>query len=293
MPLWLLFLIGGAVVAAAAAGPRRMKLGPIKKALRPPFEISGEEVQKGEIYVGPPQRLGQAEGWRPIFIQSAQGRLLEWGACYYQWQSDLGSQYAEDNAFASWVVDKMGAVMDYVLDLAGVVGWLVKRICFRVEIPSLFLKIDGEWYVGPQSPRGSGLQKMKTAVGGGYALPGFNPETTRNGFAVRAFPEWPLEWPPPKGTIGAGWMRDLGDITGTGYKTYQLITYQDGSERSFPLMSEAGWRAVFGFSDRSWPGHSNSDPLSMFNQWRMPGVDAVKKKAATKTKAQNRYATRK
>ncbi len=302
VPVVVALAVAGVVaIVVAASKPTRFEVkrpgdlvdlvGTIKGIkVAPRLEgVGASQEEPGDVYVGPPTELSVSAGWTPVYITNAQNRLLEWGACYYQWQSDLGGEYAEDSAFASWVVEKMGVVMNYVIDLAPVIGWLVRRICFRVEIPCTVLTIDGKHFFTVQSPRDEALPVMSRQSSTAWALPGFNPDSTRNGFAVE-YGAWPLEWPPPAGVVATGWLRNLGDITGTGYDTWQLVSVQNGSDRSFPLMEENGWRAVFGFSERNWPGHSNGDALSMFNAWRGDDATAVSKHAATKTKADNRYA---
>ena len=290
MLFWLLVAVavaagGGSAVVLDKARPglkANKRLGKLKVAKLQPDGDPG-------VYVGPTVVIGYATGWQPVFIQAAHARMLEWGACFYQWQEDLGKYYAKDSNWAvKHIVKRLGQVMGWVID-ASILGWIVRRVCFRVWVPSSAIKIDGEWYFVPSSPRDDYLPTMRPSNTGAMAVPGWNPETTRFGIALE-WPEWPLEWPPPKGTVAAAWMRNMGDITGTGFDTWQLVTNQDGSERSFPMMSEDGWRVVFGFARQyGWPGAPDSDPLSMFDVWRLPGYEAMHKSSATKKKADNRY----
>lgn len=285
MFLWL--ILGG--LAIAAAGSRGTRIG--GRATKPGVITTKLELgkQPGDKWGLQVQPISVANGWQPVWIEAAQNKWLEWGACYYQWQQDIMlHDVSDENAAAKRMANALAKTMNYVLDLAAVIKWLLNRVCFRVYVPATKIKVNGEWYFVPQSPRYQGFEKHQRMTGGAWALPGWNPGTSRFGFAT-TFPEWPLEWPPPAGKLTGGWMRNLGDITGTGYDTWQLVSLQDGSERSFPMMSEKGWRAVFGFSEHKWPGHSNSDPLSMFHVWRGQGAEGVKKTSATKTKATNRY----
>lgn len=254
--------------------------------------VSQEGQQNTGGYGTTFEPISQATGWRPVWIDAAQNKWLEWGACYNRWQQDIQAHEAAltESKADDFMAKRLAKFWGYIFEQVPVIDFIVSRICFRVYLPATKLKIDGVWYFVPQSPSMPGFEKQESIGNGRWWIPGWKPGTSRFGFVTK-WPKWPLGWPPPSGVVTGAWIRNLGDITRTGYDTYQLISVQNGSERSFPMMSEKGWRATLGFSDYVFGGHENGDPISMFHEWRGADQEGVQKKAASKTRATNRYQT--
>jgi len=301
VPLLVVFVVAGlaaAVVASSDASAKFKAVRPGEAVLNAAKKISVIDANiigvstgdgPGNPYGTAVEPISQADGWRPVWVEKAENAWLEWGACYNDWQQDIQEHYANstESQVDDFMAKRLAKFWGYLFETIPVISWLVARVCFRLWLPATKLKVDGEWYFVPQSPRQGPFTEAER-VEGGWWLPGWQPGTSRIGFAT-SYPQWPLAWPPPAGVVTGGWVRNLGDLTGTGFDTYQLISFQDGSERSFPMMSERGWRAVLGFSDYNFGGHVNGDPISMFSAWRGDGADDVVKKAASRTRATNRY----
>ncbi len=255
---------------------------------------------------GPPVNVSVAGGWAPIFFSVAQSYTLEWGACFFQWSKDLQKHGMSDHKAKEWIAGALGTVMTWIVTISGL-GFIVNRVCFRVWMPALKLHISGALgsmeLIGPAEPRG--LRRVLsdgTVVpgtgknnAGGVTIEGWNPSSSRVGFSAK-FGKWPREWPPPAGQKGAGWVRDLGDLAGVGYPVYQVITAQNGEEKSWPMMTKAGWRAMF----RLGGDHtlvavvkngqvSNRASMDLFDAWKPTGHKGLQKSTAGKVKATNRY----
>jgi hypothetical protein len=287
------FVFVTGIVVAAVASKSKIKLA------RPDFTeagsaragaaITGKALKRGDAtYVGPAQDVSVAEGWRPVYIKLAESELLEWGACFYQWHKDLAQTFGDTNA-KKRIIAAVGKVMDWVLVQANpLISFIVKRVCFRLEIPSLKIRLeDGLELFAPMLP--SGVPRTGYDSNGAFVINGWNPGSTRVGFPAR-FGEWPLEWPPPEGMVSAGWIRNLGDIAGVGSDVYQVITNSYGEERSWPMMTKTGWRSMFRVGgDFAFIGGEDRRPaLEMFDEWR-GGMAPLRRRSATKVKAENRY----
>lgn len=314
---WLLAGLGAVAVLRKKPTLKQTKAAPgaiifgtqpvFKKAKAAGVELVPEKDKPG-AYVGPANEISVQAGWSPVYFHVAEGYDLEWGACFYQWQKDLAQQFGETNAQKK-IIGAVGKVMDWVLTEANpIIAFIVKRVCFRVMMPALKVHVTGALgsleLIGPAYPRGLARElpdgTVDLGIGpnneGGTTINGWNPETSRPGFNAK-FTKWPLDWPVPAGQKGGGWLRNLGDIAGIGYPVYQFITAQDGEEKSWPMMTRSGWRAMFRLGGDyvltavlNKKGElSNRAAMDLFHTWRPEGSKGLQKGYATKTKATNRY----
>ena len=258
----------------------------------PPAQ-SGERPDRG-LYVGPPVTISREQGWEPVFVVKAQGKSLEWGACFKQWADDLGAAQMQTDGMRIFQ-SAIGTLVDWTLSEVPVIGWLIESaLCFRLFLPAIRLEFsNGMTLWGPTMPDGlpGGTQPGPS---GSISVNGWNPTTTRVGFPA-VFTKWPLEWPPPKGALTGGWLRNLGDVFNVGHDTWQLVSNSFGEERSWPLMTLSGWRAVLRLGrDQGFPADPGSyedekGPIRMFASWKSPEQHGPERRWSWKRKATNRY----
>ena len=279
-----------------------------KRVIKTKAVLPEEEGDFPGAWTGPPNDITIEEGWTPVWFHVAEGYDLEWGACFYEWSQDLEAHGVAGNKVAEWLVEKMGTIMDWVIDLSGL-AFIVNRVCFRVLMPALKVHVTGGLgpieLIGPAVPRGlsrtlaDGTVVPGTGLNqtGGQTIEGWNAGVnTRPGFNAK-FGPWPLQWPPPEGKKGGAWLRNLGDIAGVGASVYQMITSQDGEEKSWPMMTKSGWRAMFRLggdyvlvSVLDKDGNiGNRSTLDLFDAWKPAGSSGLQKGIASKKKAENRY----
>lgn len=292
MFLWLILGLAAAVAAGGGAKGRSLLKG---RATKKPGLVGKRVGETGDAtYVGPAVTIDQANGYEPIFIQWAHGHTLEWGACYKDWADELGKGMGE-TAAQNAMIGFVQSVSGWVLDEVPIISWIIDRICFRVNIPCMQLRIlNGPELWGPSEPRG--VPRTGYDPHGAFVIQGWNPESTRVGFPAK-FTSWPREWPPPKDAIAAGWLKNWGDKYGVGHDVYQLITAQHGEEKSFILMTRSGWRAIFrkraasvNFpADVASYNRGHNDAIAMFQYWKGAGQSSVDKGSATRKKAMNRF----
>ena len=339
MPLWVPAAIGGAVLIGGAAAYYKLRtpsfargVGSVKPGAAtltqaqkfltstPGGSVPISQAQKFVTAakdpfqpdfpgapVGPPVAVSVQGGWSPVFFHVANAYTLEWGACFYDWHKDLSLEFGDARAIKK-MVGTMHRVMDWILTEAPVIGWIVKRVCFRVRMPALKLHVTGPLgsleLIGPALPRGLARELADGTIvrgtgpnaSGGITIEGWNPQTSRPGFNAK-FGKWPLEWPPPVGKLGAAWLRNMGDRAGIRYDVYQLITSQNGEEKSWPMMTKSGWRGMFRLGgDHTLTAVldekgeiSNRAAMDLFDEWKPYGHEGLKKKSSTKIKAENRY----
>jgi hypothetical protein len=285
----------------------------VKRA--PGFSKSAAVISKAKIQaptdypgamVGPPVDVSVEGGWTPVWFHVAEGYDLEWGACFYQWAQDLERHGVAGDKVAEWMIKYMNVIMDWVINLSGL-GFITNRVCFRVLMPALKVHVTGGLgpieLIGPAVPRGLSRTLPDGTVvpgtgpneTGGYTIEGWNPQNSRPGFNAK-FGKWPMQWPPPEGKLGGAWLRNLGDLAGVGYPVYQMITAQGGEEKSWPMMTRAGWRAMFRLGadfvllavveDGEL---SNRAAMDLFHKWRPQGSSGLQKGISSKKKAENRY----
>ena len=272
-----------------------------------------EKTEEEEYFpgaaTGPPNDVSLKGGWSPVFYDVAEDYDLEWGACFFQWSKDLNAHGVEgEGKILEWMTGALGTVMTWIVFISGL-GFIVNRVCFRVAMPALKVRIVGPQgsleLIGPAVPRGlqtvlaDGTVRPNTGLNatGGLTIEGWNATVnTRPGFNAK-FGPWPLQWPPPEGMLGAAWLRNLGDIAGVGADVFQMITAQDGQEKSWPMMTLYGWRSLFrlggdyvlvGVLDKYGALGARSS-LDLFEAWKPDGSIGLQKGISGKKKAENRY----
>lgn len=275
---------------AEVALKKKPVLSPLtgRPVVSPLIGVPAKEKESTGIYVGPGVDITRENGFDPYYVEWSNWHTLEWGACFIEWQKDLSAVMGETDAQQKYF-DAISSLIDWTIGEAPVIDWLLRNlVCFRVELPAMQLRLrNGPKLVGPTSP--SGLPDswaMHEDDYGSLVLNGWNPESSHRGFAAK-FGKWPLKWPPPKGNIGGAWLKNLGDKFGVGHDVYQMIAYTYGQERSFPMMTEAGWRAVFRLGRNIAVPADNA--LDLFQEWKVPKQDKLSRHWTTKKKVERRY----
>ncbi len=296
----------GSAISRAKPEPGGASISKAKRVLKTagvmPEEFPGAAT-------GPINNVTIDGGWSPVWFHVAEGYDLEWGACFFQWSKDLEAHGVKGKGkVAEWMVGALGTVMTWVVTISGL-SFLVNRVCFRVLMPALKVHLTGALgsleLIGPAEPRGlsrtlaDGTVVPGTGLNatGGITIEGWNATVnTRPGFNAK-FGKWPLQWPPPEGKLGGAWLRNLGDLAGVGSDVYQMITAQDGEEKSWPMMTRTGWRSLFRLGgdyvlvsviDKSGALGARAS-LDLFDAWKPAGSSGLQKGISGKTKATNRY----
>ncbi len=281
-PLLLLLAVAAAAASSNRGGlvVRARRVGPLLKSV-PAEAAPGVAV------------VSRANGWQPVWVDSAKSATMEWGACVWDLKEEQTAlAVADEGKAVQAIVNAIGWLTEYVIGIVKA-ATLDVSICFRVDIPA------ANWSIGKLS-----LWTPCEPTGGtGHQLPGWNPDSSRVGWpgvpptGPVTFEPWPLGEPPSK-TQGGAWLRNLGDLYGWGEDVYQLLAPQAGVWKSFPAMRRAGWRrglVLGGETLASAQGKTGGlvQPFGggvadYFKRYRCNGQE-YKWRLSTRTKAMNRF----
>ena len=235
-----------------------------------------------------PYYISQATGWEPAWLHEAKNATLEWGFCVWDlMDAQTTAQMYDESRFSKAVAGLIGRTVQAVIDF-------VKKktidisFCYRFEIPAVRIELgDGRSFWIPCEPAG----------GAGDDIQGWNPGTTRPGFAAKLGP-WPLSKETPPGEIGAMWIRPLGDLWGWAQwdqpvEVYQIVMPQNGVLKSIPAMSRRDWRIAMMLEGRTpsggqlYPGGGNH-VIEWLKAWRCSG-QKYKMRPATRRRVEDLF----
>ena len=243
--------------------------------------------------VGPPT-VSREKGWQAVWLMSGEVKNIVWGWCWNELQDARNrANAASEGNFTQWFMRQIERGADYVAGLLRTV-FAGLSICVRYGIPATKLKWGNQvvWVATRYPP---------LPFGSPNSIAGWNPGSSRQGWRASVAP-WPAELgEPPKGTLGAMWVRNLGDHWGWGDKfglavdVWHVVIWQQGATRyeagawkSMYAMSTAGWRVSFILEEPKWQDGKPVGPIGYLKKYAGEGQE-FKWKASRRSKAEEAF----